>query len=463
MVRPVEFIRIVDVLDTRVGWVDLGAVVACIVIAFVLDRGFERRRAASAELVHVPGGIVHVLFPLFALLLIAFATYAYRRAVGPPFFLAIATPLLVALLAIRLTVYGLRRLFPKQSWLPGFELAITLTFWGLALLHFLGVLPEIAEALDDVVISIGSKSVSLLTILKGIAVVLLTLVVTLWISGLIEQRLSRATSIDANLRAVFGRLVRGLLILIGVLIALQAIGFDLTLLAVFGGALGVGIGLGLQKLASSYIAGFTILLDRSVRLGDMVTVDGRTGVVTRVMARYVVVRGLDGIEAIVPNETLVTTTVLNHSYTTRDVRVAVQVQVAYGTDVELALKLLEDIARRTPRVRGEPLAPGAMLTSFGDSGINLELGVWIVDPENGQMNLRSVLNREILAEFTARGIQIPFPQREVRIIGDEATSGERTSEASPPGSKPAAAGTGQTAMPQVGPARPPSAVGTPPA
>ena len=164
----------------------------------------------------------------------------------------------------------------------------------------------------------------------------------------------------------------------------------------FGGALGVGIGLGLQKLAANYIAGFTILLDRSIRLGDMITVDGRYGEVSRVTSRYVVVKGIDGVEAIVPNETLVTTTVLNHSYTARDIRIAIPVQIAYDSDVDVALRLLEEAGRAEPRVLKDPSPPMAFLVAFADSGINLELGIWIRDPENGQLNLRSALNRRIL-------------------------------------------------------------------
>ena len=243
-----------------------------------------------------------------------------------------------------------------------------------------------------------------------------TLIVTLWLSGLIEQRLTNARHLDANLRVVLSKAISAALIVIGVLIALQEIGFDLTLLTVFGGALGVGIGLGLQKLASNYIAGFTILLDRSIRLGDLITVDGKHGVVTKVSTRYVVVRSGDGVEAIVPNETLVTTTVLNHTYTSNEVRVALTVTVAYGTDIDQALKLLEGIALADPRVLRDARAPAALLQSMGDNGIVLELGVWIGDPHI-QGNLRSTLFRAILKQFADNGIVLPLPQRDVRIIG----------------------------------------------
>jgi small-conductance mechanosensitive channel len=248
--------------------------------------------------------------------------------------------------------------------------------------------------------------------------VLLTLALTLWISGTIEQRLMRAEGLDSSLRAVAAKSVRALLLIAAVLFALQAVGMDLTLLSVFGGALGVGVGLGLQKLASNYIAGFTILLDRSIRLGDMITVDNRSGTVSKVTARYVVVTSLDGVDAVVPNETLVTTTVLNHSYSTRAIRVALPVQVSYDSDVERALALMVETASAEPRVLQKPNPPAAMLVRFAESGIDLELGFWINDPENGQGNLKSAINLALWRAFKAHGIAIPYPQREVRIVGE---------------------------------------------
>ena len=186
------------------------------------------------------------------------------------------------------------------------------------------------------------------------------------------------------------------------LFALQAVGIDLTLLSVFGGALGVGIGLGLQKLASNYIAGFTILLDRSIRMGDMITVDGRHGIVTSVTSRYVVVRSLDGVEAIVPNETLVTTTVLNHSYTSKNSRVALALQISYDSDVDLALKIMVDAGERArARAEGAERAGGIRRPASRENGIDLELGFWVGDPENGQGELRSALNRDDLRSLQA--------------------------------------------------------------
>ena len=431
MIAPIDFSRLQVALSLPRGWLELALTLALIGVAWLADRGFQRRRSA-----HLPAGtrlpsFVNVGFPLIAFVLVYLASLVWEHYAVEPFFLAIAMPILIALAVIRMLAYALRRLFPAQTWLPAFEIAIGTTIWGFAILYFLGVLPEIRATLQQLVVPLGKQNVSLWTIFTGIAVVVVALVVTLWISGLIEQRLALATQLDANLRVVLGKFVRAVLIVVAVLIALEQIGFDLTLLTVFGGALGVGIGLGLQKLASNYIAGFTILLDRSIRIGDLVTVDGRTGIVSSATSRDIVVRSGDGVEAIVPNETVVTTTVLHHSYTTPQVRIAVQVQVAYESDVEKALALLVEIAAREPRVMRGTQAPKAFLTGFADSGINLELGMWINDPHVGHLDLLSAVSLAILKAFAANGIQIPYPQRDVRIVGEPVQRGNETAAQAP--------------------------------
>jgi small-conductance mechanosensitive channel len=283
--RPIDFGHLQVALASARGWLELLVALLCVLLAWAIDRRLETVRERRDVYAHVPRSVVRIAFPLFAVALTYVASFAWRRYVGPAFFLDIATPILIALAIIRIIVYGLRRLFPSQAWLPASEVAIGTTIWALAILYFLGVLPEIAEALDELVVPLGKSQLSLLTIFKGTVVVLVTVVVTLWISGLIEHRLARATQLDANLRVVLSKSISAVLIVVGILIALQQIGFDLTLLTVFGGALGVGIGLGLQKLASNYIAGFVILLDRSIRLGDIITVDGKMCVVTKVSSR----------------------------------------------------------------------------------------------------------------------------------------------------------------------------------
>jgi small-conductance mechanosensitive channel len=255
--------------------------------------------------------------------------------------------------------------------------------------------------------------------------------VTVWISGFLEQRVMNA-HFDINLRVVLTKLIRATLLVVGVLVALNAIGFDITLLTVFGGALGVGIGLGLQKLASNYIAGFTILLDRSIRMDDRVTVADRTGRVTRLTSRYVVIRAIDGVEAIVPNEIMVTSVVLNYSNAAPETRIGLGLQVTYDSDVETALTLMTDAAEREPRVRSTPSGPQAYLLGFTDHGYQLELQVWIADPEKGQDNLKSGLYRSILKLFSQRGIRIAQPPREFRLINPDSDISPTVDETNPP-------------------------------
>ena len=419
MLAPIDYSRVETALATPHGWMELAIVAVCFAVGLVVDRRVRLRADQRPEIIRLGlGSINRLVLPLVTLALLVLAHAAFRRFV-PPFFLSIALPLVVALAVIRLVVYALRGIFGNAPWMKSSERAIAFTVWIGALLYFTGVLPQIGDELDALKIPIGKPRLSVLEVLNGVAVIFVTLAITLWLSGLIERRLMQTPHLEVNLRVVLGKLVRAVLLVVAVLIALQSVGIDLTVLSVFGGALGVGIGLGLQKLASNYIAGFTILLDRSIRMGDMITIGERSGVVSKVTSRYVVVRGGDGVEAIVPNETLISTIVLNHHSPTSasEVRVAVNVSVSYDSDVERALKLMEELALEEPRVLKTPNTPQAFLLRFGDSGVELELGVWIRDPENGQLNLKSSLNRAILRAFGANGIKIPFPQREMRLLG----------------------------------------------
>ncbi len=277
MITAIDFSRVDTALATPAGWIELGLVGVCAAFGWLSARRLRVTTAIETEVLRVGvGGVNRLIFPLVTLLLLAAASAAFRHY-QPPFFLSLALPLFVALALIRLLVYALRGIFGGSAWLKTSERAISFSIWGLLILYFLGVLPEIGAELDAIEIPIGKARVSLLAIGKAALVVLLTLTATLWLSSLVERRLMRAGALDSNLRAVMAKSIRALLLVVAVLFALQAVGIDLTLLSVFGGALGVGVGLGLQKLASNYIAGFTILIDRSIRLGDMITVDGRFG------------------------------------------------------------------------------------------------------------------------------------------------------------------------------------------
>ena len=415
MLAPLELDRIQQALHTPAGFIDLAGVLLCFVAAFVVDRRMRFATRDGSRLAKIGAGSANrLIFPVSALLLLWIVRGALRSLHDPTFF-EIAIPLAVALALIRLVVYGLHSLFGPTHWLPGSERAVSYSIWGALLLYYLGALQEIGNTLAEAKLPIGKSEFSVLDLGRDALALVLAIGISLWVSGMLEQRLMRGSAGETNVRAVLAKALRAVLLLIAVLIALSVAGIDLTVLSVFGGALGVGIGLGLQKLASNYIAGFTILLDRSVRLGDMVTVDNRHGIVTKATARYVVVRGLDGVEAIVPNEIMVTTTVLNHSYSTPDVRIGVPVQVSYESDLELAMRLMVDAANRHARVLQESNPAAVQIQRFADSGIDLELGVWIRDPKAGHGNLRSELYLEIWRVFREHGIKIPYPQREVTV------------------------------------------------
>jgi small-conductance mechanosensitive channel len=403
-----------DLRDPGVLW-QVAALALCVLAAWGLARMLQWRVSEESPLALKRGAAAfrRVIFPLAAMALLA----AARAALAPwhsTNLLALMIPIFGSLAGIRFAVYLLRITFARARWLDAFERAIATLVWGALALHLTGLLPGMVATLESVSISFGKQELTLWSLATAAFWVAAALLLALWAGSALEARLMRAEGLHGNLRVVFARLGKAALVVAAVVTVLPLLGVDLTVLSVFGGALGVGLGLGLQKIASNYVSGFILLLDRSIRLGDVITADNHHGVVTRITTRYVVVRALTGVEAIIPNDTLVTTSVLNHSYTDKKVRIAVKVQVAYGTDIPKVQELLLAIARREPRVLREP-EPGAHVTSLADSGIELELGFWIDDPESGTQNLRSEIHVAILREFGSLGIEIPFPQREVTL------------------------------------------------
>jgi small-conductance mechanosensitive channel len=391
-------------------------------ISETLRRGLHRARenpdVGNEALRFGAAGLDRILLPVLGWAFLVSGRGVLRWYHQPTTLLDIAVPLLSSLVIVRTAVYMLRHAFPSGSWVRKSETAIAWTVWVLMVLHITAVLPGIRVWLDEVRLPIGRHDISLLNVIEGTLSVGATMVAAVWLGRTVEQRLMAFSPMDVSLRVVFSKLLRAVFIILGVLVALTLVGIDVTVLSVFGGALGVGLGFGLQKIAANYVSGFVILLDRSIKLGDLVTIDNRYGEVTRLTVRYVVVKSLDGTENIIPNETIITSTVVNHSYSDRQVRIDGAIQVAYSADVGLALQTLLDVARGHPRVLSTP-EPIALVRGFGENGVDLEFFVWIRDPEAGRANLRSDLNLKIFNEFRARGIEIPFPQRDVRIVGEK--------------------------------------------
>ena len=327
----------------------------------------------------------------------------------------LAVPLLLSMALIRVALYVLRHIFPPSPLLRSAETLVAWLVWVGVALHIAGLLQPILAFFDTLAFTSGKQRISVLLVLQAALSIVITLILALWLARLFETRVMASQNLDISLRVVLGKFVRAMLLVLAVLIALPAVGIDITALSVFGGALGVGLGLGLQKIASNYVSGFIILLDRSVRIGDLVTVDGHYGVVSTQQARYTVVQAMNGIELIIPNEVFISNTVANHSYSNRRVLVAMALQISYDSALQHALDILTSAASGQKRVLAQP-EPVAVVKGFGESGIDLELFFWVGDPENGLAVVRSDIYRKIWTEFQLQGIQIPYPQRQIGTV-----------------------------------------------
>ena len=406
-----------DLKQTTILW-QIAVLAISLVLAWGINHWLLGRLPKSEGVSKVGfGGVSRVAFPLLGLLLVLIGRAALKQWYSVNL-LNIAVPLLFALMLIRLVVYALRQVFAPSSWLQGSERFIVLTIWVGFALYLTGLLPEILHAMDYLSFHFGEQRISLTIILSGILSILVTMLVAMWLARTLEHRVMATEKMDINLRVVLSKLIRASLMVLGILIALSLAHIDVTVLSVFGGALGVGIGFGLQTIASNYVSGFIILLDRSIHPGDILTVDGRFGKVTQLTTRYLVLQSNDGTEAIIPNQTLVSTTVINHSYTNRQIRIGIPVQISYQSDLLRAMEIMKQAAAHQSRVLADPETK-VYLKSFSDNGIDLELGIWINDVEEGQLNLRSDINMEIWRKFQEKGIEIPYPQRDIRIIGGQ--------------------------------------------
>jgi small-conductance mechanosensitive channel len=415
------WLEILSDLNSQAVFWQLGVVLASLLLAWGINRlvGWRILRNAPESWKAGIGGIRRVLFPLIALALVTIGRLTLQHWQHVTV-LKLASTLLLAMAAVRLAVYMLRYVFSPSGWMRATEGMIVTVVWGMVALHLTGLLPELTDLLDELSFSVGNRKISVLLVFQAVVTAAVTLVATLWVGRLLESKVMHAEQIDMNLRVVFSKLLRVSLIVVGVLVALSAVGFDITLLSVFGGALGVGLGLGLQKIASNYVSGFIILLDRSLHLGDVLTVDGHYGLVYQLRARYLVLRKLDGTEVVIPNDTLITSTVINHSFSDRKAQVLMSVQVSYDSALEKAMHVMREVADKHPRVLADP-KPDVQVTGFGESGIDLQLSVWVDDPERGYGSLKSALFLNILEGFRGQGIEIPYPQREVRVLQQPAS------------------------------------------
>jgi small-conductance mechanosensitive channel len=396
------------------AWIEIAVVLGCLALAWAVVR-LLRGAEAPPQSVWFGRRIVDgALFPALTLAL-AYTARGVLPALGVPLAVfKIALPVLLSFAVIRLSVRVLTAAFPSSRVMRVAERTISWLAWLAVVGWITGVLPVVLDELDDIHLKLGGAKMTVRNLVEGALSAGFVLVLVLWVSAAIEQRLLRgAYGEQLSLRKAAANVVRALLTFVGLLIALTAVGIDLTALSVLGGAVGVGIGFGLQKLAANYVSGFVILAERSLRIGDTVKVDGFEGRITDIATRYTVIRALNGREAIVPNEMLITQRVENLSLADPKVLVSTQVQVAYGTDLGALVPKIASAVSATPRVLKEP-GPAVQLAEFGADGLNLAVHFWILDPENGLGGVRSDVNLAILDCLNAEGVEIPFPQRVVR-------------------------------------------------
>jgi len=392
----------------------------------------ERLLDAAAVLAPLLAALAALLVAHAALAAAALSTAVVDSAVQ------VAT----AAVVMRLGVYVLGRLLGPGSWVRSRQVTITATLTVIAALAMLGWLDLIEAALNRVSLVPGRSQFSLWELLKGLVVVTAFVVVASLIARAFERYMMRLEQVAVSTRVGISKFTHFLLIGLGILLGVNAAGVDITTLNVLFGAIGLGLGFGLQSVASNFVSGFVLLMDRSIKPGDVIsftsantgdnTGSSNFGWVQELRGRYVVVRDRDGVDTLVPNQNLITSPFINWSYSDQRVRIRLPVTVSYEDDPEVALQVLLEAAEGHPRILRDP-PPVSRLISFDENGMRLEIRFWIADPVNGVNNVRSDVNRAIWRVFRAHGVRIPVPQRVTRLV-------DARSRSTPPGGAAAAPG-----------------------
>lgn len=416
-----------DIPKPAILWQAL-AIVLCVAAGWGLGRLIHRAWLQNHQHTGLiglgMGSFGRVLGPLLMVgfLLVTRAAMAGYQSVH---LLDVAVPLASSLAVIRAFFYLLRRVFARRGQLgealQTFEKIFALIVWLGVALHITGILPDVMRVLERTSLPLGKGGIKLSDMVEGLVSIVVLMMLALWAGAALEERLMRVDRMHSSLKVVLARMSRAVLILVAVLFSLSLAGLDLTVLSVFGGALGVGLGLGMQRIASNYVSGFIILLERSLTIGDPVSIDKYSGRVVRINTRYTVLRGADGTQTLLPNEMLITGVVQNQSTFNRNVRATVKLTVSYDSDLSIVMPLLEAQPRGVARVLEEP-APNVLLNAFAADGYELEVGFWLGDPENGQGGPISDVNKKIYALVQAGTVKLGYPSMDTRLLDAHITS-----------------------------------------
>jgi small-conductance mechanosensitive channel len=418
-----------EILSTRNVLIEVGVLAVCLAVGALVGLELSRRQqrqpnpapmALSWRYFGTQGNVV--ITPIVVVLvLVLIANSSLQAAHFDVALLGAAARLILAYIVVRSAVLVFAASLGNKSWIQNWETRVALLIWLAIAAEYLGWLVPIIATLDSFGIAAGKSRITVWSVLKLLFTLTLFMLVAAWISRWVERRVKRLTSVAMSTRIGISKFANAFLIGLSILIGLNAAGVDLTALTVLTGAVGLGLGFGLQSIAANFVSGFVLLMDRSIKPGDVISLSGQSGTSTEnfgwvqeLRGRYVVVRDRDGVEMLVPNQQLISNAVINWSYTDPRIRLKLPIRISYRDDPELALKILLEACEGQARVLREP-APVSRLMHFSDSGIELELRFWISDPQEGVNNVRSEVNRAIWRLFKEQHITIPMAQREIIV------------------------------------------------
>ena len=418
-----------EILSTRNVLAEVGMLAVCLLLGGMVAMELSRRNqrqankppmALSWRYFGTQGNVV--ITPIIVVLvLVMIANSTLLAAHFDVTLLGAAARLILAYIVVRSAVLVFAASLGNKSWIQNWETRVALLIWLAIAAEYLGWLDPIIATLDSLGIAAGKTRITVWSVLKLLFTLTLFVLVAAWISRWVERRVKGLTSVAMSTRIGIAKFANAFLIALSILIGLNAAGVDLTALTVLTGAVGLGLGFGLQSIAANFVSGFVLLMDRSIKPGDVISLSGQSGTSTEnfgwvqeLRGRYVVVRDRDGVEMLVPNQQLISNAVINWSYTDPRIRLKLPIRISYRDDPELALKILLEACDGQARVLHDP-APVSRLMHFSDSGIELELRFWISDPQEGVNNVRSEVNRAIWRLFKEHQITIPMAQREIIV------------------------------------------------
>ncbi len=404
----------VDYLSRPAVLYQLGMIAVMFLPSWLLSNRVEPRLEERARTIKGMPGVLRVVVAflrrlewLFFVILLG-VTYLLTSLVAWPesnYLIYAAMLLSCAWLLINVFSHAIRSRFIGRL----FAVAI----WVFVAASILDVADDVAEILDSIGFSIGDLRLSVLSVLKAVVFIGILLWVAFGAGNFLDRRIQSVNELTPSLRVLLGKIMRIALIVLAVMIAMQSLDIDLTALTVLSGAIGVGIGFGLQKVVSNFISGIIILLDQSIKPGDTIELGQTFGWIRELRARFVSVVTRDGREYLIPNEDFITTQVINWSFTDSYVRLDVPFGVAYDSDPHEVTRLAIEAAASVDRVDGDRNRPVCWMTEFGDSSLNFKLRFWINDPQNGLTNIRGTVLLALWDTLKENGIKIPFPHREV--------------------------------------------------